>query len=431
MFGTRRSLAVPLAGVALAVLAPGLARAQGIEGPALVGWYPKYNDDLPDLSVHGSGCLNVPENMPPGRQAPCEFPALTTVGPGHYTVAGGNLAPFPMSAEGSAWALFVSTIGGNAHCFEAGTTFSEGALLSAVRCVSPASGEDIESDFAWSYRADSLEYPQHGEYSPNFAYARVHPDGSLIREESLNPLELRDEDVLAERHGAGDYTVTFKDLNPLEGSLEPVLAPYNVLVQKTCAGDEEAGSEPGGCYRAVCVLEAWTAGDFEIYDTTVDVRCYGADGSPRDTGFRVFFGDEGFTSQGGWEGGMRYGWTNFTSEMSASGCQTYPELLGNSEHETPETLFPGLAVEVCRTGLGAYDVNFAEQITPYSIDAVAPVVSSLAPGGAYCNVGRVDCGAHQTTCARPDAPENARVTVACFDPSGNPADSAWTLNMTY
>ena len=420
-----------MAGIAWAVVAPGVARAQGIEGPALIGWYPKYNANLGDLPVHGAGCLNVAESMPEGRQSPCEFPTLTTLGPGQYAIAGENLAPFPITQEDSGWALFVSTIGGNAHCFETATTFTGTALHSTVRCVSPMSGEDVESDFAWSYRADSLEYPQHDKYAPNFAYARVRSDGSLVAEESLNPLDLLDDDVRVERNAVGDYTVTFVDLNPLEGSLLPALSPYNVLVQKTCSGDEHGGVELGGCYRAVCTIEAWTPGDFTTYDTTVEVRCTSADGAPRDTGFRVWFGDEGFTSQRGWQGGMRYGWTNFTSESSTPGCRTSPELVGTSQHETPETHFPGLAVEACRSGLGAYDVNFVEQITPYSIDAVAPVVSSLAPDGAYCNVGRVDCGAHQQTCARPDAPEFARVTVACFDSSGSPADAQWTMNMVY
>jgi hypothetical protein len=433
VFGTRRSLAVTPSVVAFAaaLASPSVTLAQGIEGPAMIGWYPKYNQDLPELSVHGPGCLNVPENMPADRREPCGYPKLTALGLGHYMIAGENLAPFPTTPEDSGWALFITTIGGNAHCFEAGTTFSGWALSSEVRCVDPASGEGVDSELAWSYRADSLRHPQTERYAPSFAYARALGDGTLVPEESLNPLDLRDDDVVVERNGAGSYTVTFRDLNPLEASLLPALSPYNVIVQKTCSDDTEGGAEPGGCYRAVCNPESWTPGDFTTYDTSVEVRCYGADGAPRDTGFRVWFGDDGFTSQRGWEGPMRFGWTNFTSEPSEPACGTFPDLPGASQHETPVTHYPGLPVEVCRTALGEYDVNFVEQITPYSIDAVAPLVSSLAPGGTYCNVGRVDCGAHQETCARADAPENARVTVACFDPSGNPADSAWTMNMTY
>jgi hypothetical protein len=431
--GTRRSFAVTLGGVAFAavVAAPEIARAQGIEGPALIGWYPKFNQDFPDLSVHGPGCLNVPENMPADRREPCGYPTLTSPGPGQYTITGDNLAPFPVTPEDSGWALFVTTIGGNAHCFETGTTISGVALTSEVRCVDPASGEDIESDFAWSYRADSLEHPQTENYAPSFAYARALKDGTLVPEESLNPLDLRDDDVLVERNGPGSYTVVFRDLNPLEGSLLPALSPYNVLVQKTCSDDTNGGAEQAGCYRAVCNPESWTPGDFTTYDTSVEVRCFSADGAPRDTGFRVWFGDDGFTSQRGWNGPMRFAWTNLTSDVAADACRSSPELPGTSQHETPETHYPGLPVEACRAGPGAYDVNFVEQITPYSIDAIAPVVSSLAPDGTYCNVGRVDCGLHQQTCARPDAPENARVTVACFDSSGNPADSPWTMNMTY
>lgn len=428
---TRRPVAAFVASAVVFVVCPRLARAQGIEGPALIGWYPRYNHDFPDVAVHGAGCLNVPEGMPPGRQEPCGFPNGASLGPGQYAITGENLAPFPAGAEDSGWAVFVMTIGGNAHCFETSTTF-EGTLLRAfIRCVSPESGADVESDFAWSYRADSLAYPQLGSYSPNFAYARAAKDGSLVPEESMNPIDIRDDDVSVRRNAAGEYTVTFRDLNPLDGSLEPTLSPYNVVVQKTCIDDEEGGAESAGCFRAVCGASAWTPGDFTTYDTTIDVSCRAADGTPRDTGFRVLFGDQGFTSQAGWEGGFRFAWANWTSDPATPGCRSYPELAGTSQHETPISYFPGIPVEACRSAVGSYDVNFSDYITPYSIDAIAPVVSTLASDGSYCNVDRVECGATQEICALPDAPQNARISVACFDPSGVPVDAPWALNMTY
>jgi hypothetical protein len=428
---TRRSIAALVASAAPFVVGARLARAQGIEGPALIGWYPKYNYGFEDVSVHGAGCLNVPEGMPVGRQAPCGFPTLETLGPGSYAISGENLAPFPAGAEDSGWAAFVMTIGGNAHCFETSTTFEETALRAVVRCVSPESGADVESDFAWSYRADSLEYPQLGGYAPNFAYARVTMDGSLVPEESMNPLDIHDDDVSVRRNGAGDYTVTFADLNPLDGSLEPMLSPYNVVVQKTCSGDEDGGADIGGCYRAVCAASSWTPGDFTTVDTTIDVSCRAADGTPRDTGFRVLVSDEGFTSQHGWAGSFRFAWANWTSDIAAAGCRSYPDLLGTSQHETPESYFPGIPVEACRSDVGRYQVNFSDYITPYSIDAIAPVVSPLSSDGAYCNVDRVECGRAHEICALPDAPETARISVACFDPTGVPTDAPWTLNMTY
>ncbi len=409
---------------------PRVARAQGIEGPALIGWYPRYNRDFENVAVHGAGCLNVPEGMPDGRQAPCGFPTLETLGPGYYAISGENLAPFPTGTEDSGWAMFVMTIGGNAHCFEASTAFEGTTLRATVRCVSPESGDDVESDFAWSYRADSLEYPQLGGYAPNFAYARVAKDGALVPEQSMNPVDLRDDDVSARKNGAGDYTVTFRDLNPLDGSLEPTLSPYNVIVQKTCSGDEDGGADADGCYRAVCSASSWTPGDFTTYDTTIEVSCRAADGTPRDTGFRVLFGDQGFTSQSSWEGGFRFAWAHW-NEPSMPGCLATPDLPGNSQHETPASYFPGLPFEACRTAVGAYEVNLSEYITPYAIDAVAPLVSTFATDGSYCNVERVECGATQEVCALPDSPQNARISVACYDPSGAAADAPWALNMTY
>lgn len=415
---------------AAALVCPRLARAQGIEGPALIGWYPKYNDDFQGVALHGAGCLNVPEGMPEGRQVPCGFPTLAPLGTGLYEISGENLAPFPDGAEDSGWTLFVMTIGGNVHCFDTGTTFEGTALRATVRCVSAETGGDVEADFAWSYRADSLEYPQLGSYAPDHAYARVAKDGSLVPEESMNPLDIHDDDVRVRRNAAGDYTVTFADLNPLDGSLEPTLSPYNVVVQKTCSGDEDGGDELGGCYRAVCAASSWTPGDFTTYDTTIDVSCHAADGTPRDTGFRVLFGDIGFTSQRSWEGGFRFAWVNWT-DPAMPGCLSFPDLLAISQHETPASYYPGIPVEACRSAVGRYEVNLSDYITPYSIDAVAPLVSTFASDGTYCNVDRVECGVTQEICALPDAPETARISVACFDPTGAPTDAPWTLNMTY
>ena len=56
---------------ALAVLEPSEALADGVEGPALVAWLPTYNQDIPEVAVHGSGCHNRPERMPSGRESAC------------------------------------------------------------------------------------------------------------------------------------------------------------------------------------------------------------------------------------------------------------------------------------------------------------------------------------------------------------------------
>jgi hypothetical protein len=428
-----RSRSAAVIAFAAAAFTSSIARADGVEGPALVAWLPTYNQDLPEVAVHGSGCHNRPENMPAERNSPCEKPELVSEATGQYLVNAENTAPFPETSADGGFAVFVQAVGTNAHCFEESTTFTGSALASRVRCVAPDTGADVESPFSWSYRADSLEYPQQGNYSPNFAYARITSTGTLVDEESFNPVDVYDDDVLVEkRSDEGSYTVTFRGLNPVDGSLDPVHAPYNVLVQKTCVDDTSDGSGARGCFRAVCVPESWTPGDFETWDTTVNVRCYGQDGAPRDTGFRVFFGSEGHTSQRSFDGGYRFGWLDWQADPKEVGCPVPAAAVGTSQHETPDVHYPGQPVEACRSDVGTYQVNFlGGDIVPYAVDGMTPVVSSRGEAGAYCNAATLECGAGFPICALPDAPPSTRITVACFDGEGRPGDAAFNVNMTY
>jgi len=428
---TPRPAAPSIALFTACALATGTAFGAGVDGPAVIAWYPRYNEGIPNLGLAGPDCLNTFTRMPAGRQDRCEQPMLTSLGTGRFQITVDNGAPFPEIADDSGSLVFVTAIASNAHCFEESATVTGTTIDSVFRCVDPE-GIDIDTDFSWSYRADSLEYPMAVAYTPNFAYARVQPDGSLVGAESFSPVGLRDDDVLVEKNaGAGDYTVTFKDLNPLDANLEPMLSPYNVLVQKTCKGDATGGADPDGCFRTVCAPVSWTPGDFTTWDTTVNVRCTGADGSPRDTGFRVFFGDEGFNSQAREEGGYHHGWANWSIEASETGCHTPPEIPSNSQHELPP-VYPGLPVEACHESLGTYQVNFLEStFSPYSIDGSNFVVSSRATDGTHCNVGGLTCPEAHGACGRPDTTPTTRVVITCFDPSGNPADAQWTMNMTY
>jgi hypothetical protein len=414
------------------VAAPGLSLADGLDGPPLIAWYPAYNQGIANVARHGPLCLNRDGRMPADRQSLCGMPVLAELGTGRYVVSVTNGAPFPTIDEDSGFLAFVSAIGSNARCFEEDTAASGMTLESVVHCVDPATGDDVDSEFSWAYRADSLDYPQEPAYTPTAAYARVEPDGTLVPEESFNPLDLHDDDVRVEKgDGAGRYTVTFLDMNPLEASLEPTLTPYNVIVQRTCVGDTAGGAEPDGCFRAVCAPSAWTPGDFETRDTSIDVRCFSPDGTPRDTGFRVFFGDEGFNSQGNSDGGNRYGWVDWSIAPDAEGCHTAPEVMSNSQHETPPSYFPGFDVQTCRTAVGTYDVNFEEEISFYSADGPNPFVSTRETDGRYCNIGSVFCTETNGSCGIPGTSPNPRITVTCFDSAGNPADSRFTMNMTY
>jgi hypothetical protein len=416
----------------LAAWAPGRASADAVSGPALVAWFPHYNQELqPGIGTLGAGCLNEPEQMPVDRIGLCERPTVEELSPGRYRVSLTNGAPFPRLADDSGHAVFVAAVGSNARCFEEETSDDGHDLVSVVRCVVPDSGQGASSNFAWTYRADSTNFPQYARYQENFAYASVDRSGTLDLEGSFNPMNLRAADIAVEQRGVGDFSVVFTDLNPGDSMLDPAHAPYSVSVQKSCRGDLEGGAEPGGCFRAVCAVRSWTPGSFEHRDTTVDVTCTTEDGSPRDTAFRVFFGESAFTSQGSWEGGMRYGWLSYDFPSDAGACHEGSELSATSQHETPISHYPGLPVRACRDEVGLYRVDFLDgTVAPYAIDAANFALSTLGGEPRYCNVMSAEC-ASTSTCGVPDGPDRTRITVGCFDTQGESADAPWSLNFTY
>lgn len=425
--------AAEAAGV-LAILAlgsPGRARADAVSGPALVAWAPTYNQDQEWAPRHGAGCLNVEQNMPIVRRDVCHTPVIEELEPGRYGVKVANGAPFPPLADDSGHAVFVATVGSNAHCFEEETTDDTHDLASVVRCVAADTGENVAATFGWIYRTDSTNFPQDTPYVENFAYAKVNQDGTPDVAASFNPMNLHGDDVLAERNGPGDYTVVFRDLNPGDAMLDVAFAPYNAVVQKTCEGDAEGGAAPGGCFRAECAVRSWSPGTFEERDTTLRVTCVDAEGAPRDTAFYAYFGQEAFTSQGSWEGGFRYGWLNFGLPAGESGCLEGDELPSTSQHETPLSYYRGFPVRACREELGAYRVDFlGETFLPYSIDATNFAVTVVGEAPGYCTITSARC-ASVSLCGAPEDAEVTRVMLACFDPSGERADLPWNMNVTY
>lgn len=418
----------------LAVVAlgdPGRARADGIEGPALVAWVPTYNQDLAWAPTHGAGCLNRATSMPVVRLDVCRTPTIETLEPGRYSVKVMNGAPFPPLADDSGHQVFVATVGSNAHCFEEETTDDTHDLSSVVRCVAADTGENVEAAFGWSYRADSTNFPQDTPYVENLAYARVNRDGTADDRASFNPMNLRADDVLAERSATGDYTVVFRDLNPGDAMLDVALSPYNAVVQKTCEGDLEGGARADGCFRTECAVRTWNPGTFEERDTTVRVTCTDAGGSPRDTAFHVYFGQEAFTSQGSWEGGFRYGWANFALAPGESGCLEGDALPSTSQHETPLSYYLGFPIRACREELGVYRVDFlGETFLPYSVDGMDFALTAVGDTPGYCTVTSARC-ANVSLCGAPEDAEVTQVMLGCFDPSGESADLPWNLNVTY
>ncbi|MGC4092989.1 MAG: hypothetical protein QM756_34905 [Polyangiaceae bacterium] len=403
-------------------------------GPAMHAYYANYvgNGNL------GSGftawCYNKPTSMPAGRQSPvkdgvgrpptsCTITTpLTTLGTGRYRIDVANGATL------GDYFVTVQTIGSNAMCFEESTTMVGTALQSVVRCVNPADGANVDAKFAWFYRTDSLSYPQDWpNYLLKSAYARVNLSGSLVSSQSFNPMTTHT--VSAARiSGAavGRFRVTFKDLNPLDGSVDPNTLANDIIVTKTCDGDSNAA-----CSRSVCVADSWQSGTFSNADTTVDVSCFDRDGNYRDTGFRVFAGSESFSDQAWSAGGdnnsrdYHFGWANLTN-YTASGTQTLGVTAHRNQHESPWDDYPSLATQVTRSGTGRYTADFSG--TFYHIDDAIPIVtsrggsaiaSSAALRGSYCNVWQVNS-------------DPGSLDIRCYNRGGgSQVNVPWNVSVVY
>jgi hypothetical protein len=404
-------------------------------GPALVAVYSNYDSGEP---TGGPACFNVAARMPSGRQFACRTPQYTRTATGRYTITVDNAAPMPTSSVDDGYLIFVQAVGSSAHCFEASTTWTGGPwfrLTSNIRCVAPSGSSsvnnDVDTDFAWMYRTDNADFPQNQPwYRNNFAYARINrSSGSPEPSQTFNIL--MDNEVIGTRTSTGRYTVVFRYLNPLHGSAAPESGINNIIVQKTCSADTSAS-----CRRAVCIPYGWTPGTFSIDDTTVNVRCYGPDGNPRDTDFRVFAGDETVSSQclGSWDGGgidmgmgWHFAWFNFAHSTSNI-CYPESQFLFRGQHETPFANYPTLpGQQVCKTGAGAYAVSLGA-LAPYHADDPIPFVSGRATGGGYCNPFQFECNSGNCD---PGGGQPSRLMIRCYDRTGALSSTGWNMAMIY
>jgi hypothetical protein len=375
------------------------------------------------------------EQMPLGRRSECGMPReeIVSSGVGLYQLSIRNAAPFSAGVD-TGYAVFVQAVGSNAHCFEESThaavdgTFT---LVARIRCVAPsgnpAINANVNSNFAWSYRTDSLSYPQLGtSYPSNFAYARINrADGSIVPDQSFNPSTTHE--VLGTRTAVGRYEVVFKDSS--------TSALNNVIVQKTCDRDTSAS-----CPRSVCTPHSWSSGSSGVRNTTVSIRCYGPDGVDRNTDFRVFVGDGPHNSQVLTEPDFglsgRYGFFNYSRASTGNTCFAPSAFVHRSLHETPRPGAPGVPNQLCKTATGRYTINFdssyfigGHQIAPYHQDAISPVVSSRTAKGGYCNPHQIECNAGNCTGVERNPP--ARLHVRCYTRAGAPQNSAWNMSMFY
>jgi hypothetical protein len=424
-----------LSTLALGALFATEARAANLGSPALYAYVGRYNLSL--SPAVGSMCVNQTEMMPSGRQVLCGYPATVKTATGRYRITVSNGAPLPTSPVDRGYAVWVQAIGSNAQCFEESTTWTGSpnyTLTSNVRCVAPSpdanTNTDVDSEFAWSYRTDSWEWMQKPS-QPNYGYARVNrASGSLVTAQSYLPL--MNFDIQSSRTGTGRYTVVFNDLNPADVMpIEGFIG--NIIVQKTCSADSAAS-----CRRSVCIPQSWTQGsNTGVWDTTVNVRCYGPNGAARDTDFRVFAGDEAHNSQYVHsDRGGRYAWLNYTNDSTSNTCFSPSNFLHRAQHETPTTYFPTVPIQICKTAPGRFTVNLAASnfigshfIQPYHVDDISPVVSGRATAGGYCNPHQIVCNGVNCTFDGNDPP--SRIDVRCYDRTGAAQNASFNLSMFY
>lgn len=393
-----------------------------ITGPALFARYTNYTAPPwanPDQGGFSPTCNNDPSSMPSGRQSDCNTNTHQVISTGVYQIKVTNGAPLPASGGDAGWSLLISPVGSNARCAETATTWISNELISTIKCVNP-SGTAVDTQFVWVYRTDSTAHMQFNTYPLDFAYARVNrgSGNQVVSSQTFSPFTGA---ITSQRLATGQFRVTFQGMNLANsfGFTEPTTGMNNVVVQRTCMNDTSSD-----CLRAVCVPTAWSFGSQSTDNTTVDVQCH-LGGTAVNVDFRVFIGNQALTSQmmgGSWSGG-HYGWAKSPGFGPNITCKQTNEFTHRNQHETPDSDYPTLPATACRSGTGAYRVEFDAQGF-YSINRASPLTTSRSVG-AYCNVDYVLCGGQQCS------PE-AQVGVRCYDnTTGNAKDALWNLSLTY
>jgi hypothetical protein len=364
----------------------------------------------------GECCANVTfvQNLPPERKRPVPAVSLVHSAKGKYILLAEGAAPFPTPSPRGGFFVAVTAVASNAHCFEVSTLVRGNRdLVSSVGCVDPR-GAPVDSEFSWSYRADSFDFVQFTVLPKNFGYAQVFADGKL----GSFFMPVPGAGAVTQRTGTGLYTIKFPRLGTATAAMDRKTGAA-VLVSNVCP--------EGNCGGNVCVPAAWSvAGNA----SSVDVRCADRTGAPVDNAFRVFLGQEALNSQAfgkfdkpsdykkyhqHYNEGTNYGWVNSSDKSAVTGKDPVqnPQIVFMNKGKD----FPGpRKIDYFHLATGKYRVTFKDQIiygqTYWSMHATARDTE----GGTYCNVGNVD---YKTT----------QIGVNCFDGTGAPRDATWLLAM--
>lgn len=384
--------------------------------PARAQTGPSLNSFFMNVTKDGDCCghFSFGERLPAGRHLPLPGPTMSRLGRGRYAISAPGAAPFPEEPgpEGHAgFFVAVTTVGGDAHCFEVSTVaigFTD--LLSTVACVDPR-GAPVDSAFSWSYRADSLAHPQRTPYRASFAYAHVRAGGRLgswfVARPGARPR--------IERRGAGAYRVTFAPIGFSTGGFEHTAGPAGetyAQVSPIC--------DPGRCGTVVCAVDRTRV---SARGWSADVRCSDGEGRPADTDLRVLVGREAMNSQSvstpwkyqRYNEATNHGWIAWSDSSTATGDASLRH--ARAVHVNQAKEFPGnRPVTTRHPATGRYRVTFHDQIVYGPTYWSLHVTSRDGGGGAYCTIGDFD-------------DRVAAVDVTCFDGQGVPRDGRWFLNM--
>ena len=366
--------------------------------------------------MDGECCANITfaMNLPPGRKN--QHPALTMerVSLGKYVILAEGAGPFPTPSPRGGFFVAVTAIASNAHCFEDSTLvrgFKD--LIGVVRCVDPK-GLPIDSEFSWSYRADSLDFVQLTTMPKNFAYAQVFTDGKMGS--YFTPID--GGTITTQRLGPGAFQIKIERLKLSSAAIDPKVGA-GVIVSNVCPD--------WSCGTNVCVPAHWSVTPSL---STVEVRCFDRAGKAVDNGFRVFLGQEALNSQAfgkfpvesdykkfgqHYNEGTNYGWVNSSDTRPSSGSDPVSHPLISFANKTKD--YPGpRKIEYTHPALGRYVIRFKDQLvygqTYWSMHATARETDR----GTYCNIGNIDY-------------HNVEIGVNCYDGTGAPRDAKWFMAM--
>jgi len=374
------------------------AGAQAQMGPAMNSFLMNVKTDHEQC-----GAATFAANRPAAWRHAVTAPTIERAGQGVFMITAPGAAPLPGTSPRAGFFVDVTAVGSNAHCFEDSDYVRGSDFQSQVRCVRP-DGSPVDSEFAWSYRSDSLDLVQYSVYRANFGYAQIGTDGALASFFTPAAHAL----VTSKRLGKGRFKVVFGKLGTASADMVPgVDASVQICRTPACASD-------------TCSVAAWSIG---ATSSTVDVRCFTKKGEPVDASFRVFIGQEALNSQefgvptpGRRVGdGVNFGWVDSSERRPATG----PGPIAN-----PHIVYMARSKEAVgkrkvvyfHTAPGKYAVAFEDQIvygpTCWDLHVTARELDS----GTYCNIGATDHA-------------KGLVGVACFDGEGLPRDARWSLTM--